>query len=66
MSTNAQLAAKLLRDASSFFRNVGEQNPQLSEQMENNAEVYEQVAGMVEADPNAELPVQQDNAPNQP
>ena len=62
MSTNAQLAAKLLRDASGFFRNVGEQNPQLSEQMESNAQVYEQVAGMVEADPNAELPAQEEAA----
>ena len=33
MATNAQLAAKLLRDASGFFRNVGEQNPPLQQQM---------------------------------
>jgi hypothetical protein len=59
MPTNAQLAAKLLRDASMFFRNVGEQNPPIAEQMNDNAQVYDQVAGMVESDPNGELPEQQ-------
>lgn len=58
MPTNAQLAAKLLRDASSFFRNVGEQNPPIAEQMNDNAQVYDQVAAMVETDPTAELPEQ--------
>ena len=55
MATNAQLAAKLLRDAS-----VGEQNPPLQQQMTDNAQVYEQVADLVESDPNGELPAQQD------
>lgn len=58
MATNAELAAKLLRDASGFFRNVGEQNPDLKDQMNDNAQVYEQVADMVEQDPSAELPTQ--------
>ena len=62
MPTNAQLAAKLLRDASSFFRNVGEQNPPIAEQMNDNAQVYDQVAEMVEADPTGELP-EQDERP---
>ena len=56
MATNAELAAKLLRDASGFFRNVGEQNPPIKEQMEDNAQVYDQVASMVETDPTGELP----------
>lgn len=56
MSTNAQLAAKLLRDASSFFRNVGEQNAPIAQQMNENAQIYEQVAAMVETDPTGELP----------
>lgn len=60
MATNAQLAAKLLRDASGFFRNVGEQNPQLQQQMDDNAQVYEQVAELVEGDPTGELPAQED------
>ena len=58
MATNAELAAKLLRDASGFFRNVGEQNPPIAEQMNDNAQVYEQVAAMVENDPTGELPDQ--------
>lgn len=62
MPTNAELAAKLLRDAGSFFQNVGEQNPQIAEQMNSNAEVYAQVATMVEQDPNGELPTQDGEA----
>jgi hypothetical protein len=58
MPTNAQLAAKLLRDASGFFRQVGEQNPPVAEQMNQNAEAYEQVAAMVENDPTGELPAE--------
>ena len=54
MATHAQLAAKLLRDAGSFFRNVGEQNPPLKEQMNDNADVYDQVAALVEQDPTGE------------
>ncbi|WP_340587187.1 hypothetical protein [Erythrobacter alti] len=58
MPTNAQLAAKMLRDASMFFRQVGEQNPPVADQMNQNAQVYDQVAQMVEADPTGEVPMQ--------
>lgn len=51
MATYAQLAAKLLKDAATFFRNVGDQNPTLKEQMHDNASVYEQVADLVEKNP---------------
>ncbi len=51
MITHAQLAAKLLRDAAVFFRTIGEQNPPLKVQMEENASVFEQVAGLVENEP---------------
>jgi hypothetical protein len=51
MATNVQLAAKLLRDAATFFRNIGEQNPPLKEQMNDNAEVYDQVADLLEKNP---------------
>jgi len=51
MATYAQLAAKLLRDAATFFRNVGAQNEPLKEQMNDNASVYDQVADLVEKDP---------------
>jgi hypothetical protein len=53
--TMAQLAAKLLRDAATFFENVGLQNPPLAEQMQDNAAVYRQVADMLEVDPNQPL-----------
>ncbi len=50
-TTYAELGAKLLRDAATFFRNVGTQNPPLAEQMNDNASVYEQVADLLEQDP---------------
>jgi hypothetical protein len=54
-TTYAQLAAKLLRDAATFFRNVGEQNQPLKDQMNDNAAVYDQVADLIEKNPNGEL-----------
>ena len=59
MATHSELAAKLLRDAANFFRNVGEQNPPLKDQMSDNADVYDQVAQLVETDPSGELDVQE-------
>ena len=53
---NAQLAAKMLRDASMFFRQVGEQNDPVKPQMEQNAMAFEQVAQLVETDPTGEVP----------
>ncbi len=52
MPSHAQLAAKLLRDAATFFRTISEQNPPLKEQMDENASVFDQVADLVEQDPN--------------
>ena len=57
MATHAELAAKLLRDAANFFRNVGEQNEPLKEQMNDNADVYDQVAHLVETNPAGELDI---------
>ena len=57
MATHAQIAANLLRNAATFFRDIGGQNPQLNEQMEANARTYDAVADMVEQDPNAEMPL---------
>ena len=51
MATYAQLGAKLLRDAAIFFRNVGEQNEPIRERMNDNAEVYDQVADLLEKNP---------------
>lgn len=51
MATNAEIAARLLRDAAGFFRSVGEQNEPLKEHMDNNAQAFELMADRVEADP---------------
>lgn len=51
MITHAQLAAKLLKDAAVFFRSIGEQNPPLQVQMQENADVFEQVAQLLEINP---------------
>ena len=56
MTTHADLAARLLRDAASFFRTIASQNAPLREQMEENADVFEKVANLVEADPTAVVP----------
>jgi len=51
MPSHAQLAAKLLRDAATFFKTISEQNPPLKEQMDENADVFLQVADLVEQNP---------------
>jgi hypothetical protein len=51
MATYVHLAAKLLRDAATFFCHVGEQNELLKQQMNDNAEVYNQVADLLEKNP---------------
>ena len=50
-SPYAELAGKLLQDASGFFRSLAEQNDPLKEQMEENANVYEQIGALVMQDP---------------
>ncbi len=62
MPSNAELAAKLLRDAAEFFRSVGEQNAELSEQMRSNADTYDMVAEWVEKDAGAEGPPGEESA----
>lgn len=54
-TTYAELAARLLRDAAVFFRTIGNQNPALLTQMSENAEVFEQVASLVENDPTGSM-----------
>lgn len=56
MTTHAELAAKLLRDAADFFRMLGEQNPPLKIQMTENARVFQEVATLVEQNPTGKLP----------
>ncbi len=55
------LAVILLRDAAGFFRNVGEQNVELKEQMFDNANVYEEVAQLLENDPEGLVELEEDN-----
>lgn len=55
MTTNAEIAAKLLRDAATFFRHVGNQNDPIKDQMDSNADAYETVAELVETEPNGEF-----------
>lgn len=57
MATNAELAAKLLRNAGEFFRNIGANTPQIQEQMEQNARTYDIVANWLEEDPAGEAPI---------
>jgi hypothetical protein len=58
--THTELAITLLRDAAGFFRNVGEQNPPMQAQMNDNADVYERVAELIEQDPQGEVQLDED------
>ncbi len=60
-TTHANLAVQLLRDAAGFFRNVGEQNPDLKDNMFDNANVYEEVAQLLENDPEGLVELEEDN-----
>jgi hypothetical protein len=60
MASLAQIAARLLRDATTFFRNVALQNEPLREQLHDNAAVYEQVADLVESNPNGVVAAEDD------
>jgi len=53
---NAQLAAKLLRDAASLFRNVGGRDILAEERVDRFATLYESVADRVESEPLGEVP----------
>ena len=55
MPTHAELASRLLKDAANFFRTIGEQNESLKTQMEENANVFDQVATLVESDPMGQI-----------
>ena len=56
MTTHAQLAADMLRNAAKFFRNVGSTNKKLKDQMEISANTYDKVAKLVEEDPTGVMP----------
>lgn len=60
MARHTAIAANLLRNAATFFRDIGVNNPDLKEQMEANAETYDTVADMLEKDPDGELALPSD------
>lgn len=51
MPTHAELAAQLLNDAASFFKNVAEENTDVADDMRTNAGVFENLAHLMENDP---------------
>lgn len=55
MPTHAELSAKLLVDAAEFFITLGEQNPELKDQMQENASVFQQMASLMANDPGGSL-----------
>lgn len=55
MPTIAEVGADMLRAAANFFRAVGSENPNLTEQMTQNAKAYDEVAKMLETDPAVEV-----------
>lgn len=50
-TTHGGLAGNLLVDAAGFFRTLAANNEPIREQMEENANVYEQIGAMVKVDP---------------
>jgi len=55
MPTHSELASRLLVDAATFFRTLAEQNPELQEQMNENATVFEQMADLIVNEPQGRL-----------
>jgi hypothetical protein len=51
MTTHAQLAARLLREAAIIYRTLGDDDSEAQQQMNDFGALYERVADMVEADP---------------
>jgi len=60
MATHAEIASNLLRNAATFFRDLGVQNQDLAEQMEMNARTYLVVADLLDKDPNGEMALPSD------
>lgn len=51
----SELCGKLLQDAAEFFRSLAVQNEPIREQMEENANVFDQIGALVMQDPNGIL-----------
>ncbi len=50
-TTNAGIAAQLLREAAEFYRTLGSSSPELKDRMDEFGVLYEQVAELLDADP---------------
>lgn len=50
-TSHSELAGRLLVDAAGFFRSLAEQNEPIKEQMNENANVFEQLGKLVTEDP---------------
>ena len=62
MATHVEIASNLLRNAATFFRDIGVQNKDLAEQMEMNARTYLVVADLLDKDPSGEMDLPSDGA----
>ncbi len=49
-TSHAELTGRLLKDAAGFFRTLAEQNEPIRDQMEENANVYDQIGNLVAED----------------
>ncbi len=50
-TSHAELTSRLLKDAAGFFRTLAEQNEPIADQMNENANVYDQIGDLVLGDP---------------
>ncbi len=55
MPTHAELASNLLADASTFFKALGDQNPELTEQMTENCNVFQQMSALLAQAPEGQI-----------
>jgi hypothetical protein len=55
MPSHAEIASKLLADAAGFFATLGEQNPELADQMTDNADVFRQMSALIVQQPDGVL-----------
>ncbi|MBF0373031.1 MAG: hypothetical protein HQL38_00600 [Alphaproteobacteria bacterium] len=54
--TYADIAAQALREAAQFYRMVGEQNPEVNENLSRAATAFEAIADQLDIDPEAAIP----------
>lgn len=54
-TTNAEIAAQLLREAAEFYRTLGGSSPELKDRMDEFGVLYEEVAALLDAKPDGAL-----------